>query len=807
MDSLQIKKILSENRGTGQVFRGCFASDQLPPPSALQYPAALVVNRDSHYKEGSHWCAIYARGMEAPALYYDSLAQPIPPAVTSSFLCEFQGAGTSSSTSKTAKDYVRKLDSTIEHVPRFQYSKAKSRFSIEDVPAAANPEGLLAGIFQYSIDAAVADSRERGIHPTHLGCLISSQLLTGGDIPIPIRQITDNTVNTILNQFVKVAQSKKQQNVTLWGEPFTVVVTTVNRPGLPTKRTLKGGQNNDKSTVLMRWFKINNPDERNYCLFYALQSTMVAKSRGWASWKFLDYVHSRHGQQGCLQRDALQLMQQIGARPGLNANDIVLQCLFLVRLANTKPLYKYINNYYDTPIALYLNNGHFDGVKKEYGLFGQHYCLECEKPYERPSRHLISCKARCMLCSRVGPRFPCSPVDGFFRECAGCNKAFRNNDCHQHHLTSNFCAQSKRCKECGVHKCDERYCQTCNNFHNMERGCYIQQIEPKENDPYRIVAFDLETMQHHAMDPQQPDKREHQPNFIAARRRFMDTQVDKQVVADNPLEPFVNWLVFELPKKCDTYAYSHFGGRFDMLRSSLLMVWTWRTKPFFPHLANRPENYGREIRPTPDDYLANGMMPGKRRQFDEWYAAHHQEPFMLDEALASYCTNDVEILMAALVAFRREFFEISRRQEYVDGIDDRENHDGIDVLRECMTIAGACMRHFRTNHLPNDHLAIVPERGYDNAQNQSLLALRFFHWYSEEYGVDVQTAHSAGGEKRIGPYSVDGWIEAEGRAIEAVLGMDARNVIQSITCCCPTERQRGRYGSATQSGWNTSGPE
>ncbi|KAL3084212.1 hypothetical protein niasHS_009700 [Heterodera schachtii] len=709
MDSLQIKKILSENRGTGQVFRGCFASDQLPPPSALQYPAALVVNRDSHYKECSHWCAIYARGMEAPALYYDSLAQPIPPAVTSSFLCPVvlcfmggsallirswlprrgflinellgemvqEGAGTSSSTSKTAKDYVRKLDSTIEHVPRFQYSKAKSRFSIEDVPAAANPEGLLAGIFQYSIDAAVADSRERGIHPTHLGCLISSPLLTGGDIPIPIRQITDNTVNTILNQFVKVAQSKKQQNVTLWGEPFTVVVTTVNRPGLPTKRTLKGGVRralapvrhriNDRSLI-----KINNPDERNYCLFYALQATMVAKSRGWASWKFLDYVHSRHGQQGCLQRDALQLLQQIGARPGLNAYDAEIVVPRVVDHWNNtqqrhrfavfifgssgqyKPLYKYINNYYDTPIALYLNNGHFDGVKKEYGLF------ECGVIWDIRAHNLN------------GPR---------------------------------------------VHKCDERYCQTCNNFHNVERGCYIQQIEPKENDPYRIVAFDLETMQHQAMDPHQPEKREHQPNFIAARvacpdciengkwkratagcqicgphrtvvfcqRRFMDTQVDKQVVADNPLEPFVNWLVFELPKKCDTYAYSHFGGRFDMVlvfrelfrigfnpemlrRGNKMYEMKVRKqkrrnpnivfrdsfnlmpcslaalipsygldvedKPFFPHLANRPENYGREIHPTPDDYLANGMMPGKRRQFDEWYAAHHQEPFMLDEALA-----------------------------------------------------------------------------------------------------------------------------------------------------------------------------
>lgn len=65
-----------------------------------------------------------------------------------------------------------------------------------------------------------------------------------------------------------------------------------------------------------------------------------------------------------------------------------------------------------------------------------------------------------------------------------------------------------------------------------------------------------------------------------------------------------------------------------------------------------------------------------------------------------------------------------------------------------MTIASACMRHFRTNHLKLEHVGIVPERGYDNADNQSLLALKFMQWYGEENNVVVQTANSVGGEKR-----------------------------------------------------------
>jgi len=58
------------------------------------------------------------------------------------------------------------------------------------------------------------------------------------------------------------------------------------------------------------------------------------------------------------------------------------------------------------------------------------------------------------------------------------------------------------------------------------------------------------------------------------------------------------------------------------------------------------------------------------------------------------------------------------------------------------------MRHFRTNHLKAEHVGIVPERGYDNAANQSLLALKFLEWYGEENNVSVQTCNSASGEKR-----------------------------------------------------------
>lgn len=76
------------------------------------------------------------------------------------------------------------------------------------------------------------------------------------------------------------------------------------------------------------------------------------------------------------------------------------------------------------------------------------------------------------------------------------------------------------------------------------------------------------------------------------------------------------------------------------------------------------------------------------------------------------------------------------------------------------------MKHFMINHLRKQHLAIVPERGYDNADNQSMLGFKYLQWYEEKHGVRVQCAHSKELEKRIGPHKVDGWIEELQRVIE-----------------------------------------
>jgi hypothetical protein len=129
--------------------------------------------------------------------------------------------------------------------------------------------------------------------------------------------------------------------------------------------------------------------------------------------------------------------------------------------------------------------------------------------------------------------------------------------------------------------------------------------------------------------------------------------------------------------------------------------------------------------------------------------------------------------MAALVAFRKEFLEISKRVADELGMamprraSSYKPHSGLDPLRECMTIASACMKHYRLNHLPYNHLGIVPERSYQLADNQSILALKYFQWLEEKEGHKIRTSHShKDSEKCFGPYKADGWIEEQRRVIE-----------------------------------------
>jgi hypothetical protein len=337
---------------------------------------------------------------------------------------------------------------------------------------------------------------------------------------------------------------------------------------------------------------------------------------------------------------------------------------------------------------------------------------------------------------------------------------------------------SKLCEKCGIiwnvdlntrkgrkgHVCGEKYCYRCDTYHDKERGCFIKLIEPGDSfksNRYRIVAVDMETMQHEPACLEQKrkyransskiccrneneqqqqrqneatNKKNHRVNFISAKigcpeciengqweeslaggiyecvvcgpnrtvtfghRDFSDTPVDFHHKTDDPTGAFVKWILYDLPTNFTTYCYGHNAGRFDYMfickdlykeklnpemirngnklyemrveaRNELNPAIIFRDsfnllhmplattvpsfdlnvmeKPFFPYLANRPDNYGVRMQQLPpkEEYLYRGFMPAKKKAFDEWYEQHKNEEFFLDEALAAYCCNVINFFI------------------------------------------------------------------------------------------------------------------------------------------------------------------
>ncbi|KAL3115125.1 hypothetical protein niasHT_018675 [Heterodera trifolii] len=421
------------------------------------------------------------------------------------------------------RHYVRALNTDVAFNKKFRLMNAKSTFMIEALPS--NPESLLRVIFGHCIQSSLDEAQRRGIEPSRLGATITSQLLDP-DIWIPIRQITPNTVDTILNRFLDVAQSKSREG-SLWGAPFSVIVTTLDTVNLPQRdtisgrgpkhRTLKGAQHVIKEENLLRIRNNNN----SYCLFYALEISRIYHCKGMTKQNFSNYINKMHSQQ---QQDAERLMIDAGIplnRERYEAeiwvprvvdhwNAMYPERKFKVFIFGTtgqyRPKYKYGPEVFRTPISLYYNNDHFDGIRCGVGtaIFGRdYYCFACELPFKNADTHKSSCTLHCKECGRIGVGRPCRD-DGFKCECVGCDKTFMNDDCYRHHLSSNFCHKSHKCKKCGViwnvrnnkgegrsgHVCDERFCRTCGAFHNRERGCFIRQLKPRRPKTYRLVVYD-----------------------------------------------------------------------------------------------------------------------------------------------------------------------------------------------------------------------------------------------------------------------------------------------------------------------------
>lgn len=70
------------------------------------------------------------------------------------------------------------------------------------------------------------------------------------------------------------------------------------------------------------------------------------------------------------------------------------------------------------------------------------------------------------------------------------------------------------------------------------------------------------------------------------------------------------------------------------------------------------------------------------------------------------------------------------------------------------------MAFFRSKHIKQNTIAMVPVRGYLNSTNYSPDCIRWLDFVAFSEGTFIQHALNANGEKKISDVSVDGYCEA-----------------------------------------------
>ena len=174
-------------------------------------------------------------------------------------------------------------------------------------------------------------------------------------------------------------------------------------------------------------------------------------------------------------------------------------------------------------------------------------------------------------------------------------------------------------------------------------------------------------------------------------------------------------------------------------------------KGYIPHLLNKKENesYVGPIPPAPY-YNPNGMNPKDKETFLAWHTTKKESNYVFNfqEQIVTYCRSDVDILRRCCLEFRELFHNVT----------------DIDPFTT-LTIASACHLVYRTNYLPKDTIAIIPPLGYCPKNKQSLFAHKWLSYTAEKNETYIQHARN-GGEKRVGPYLLDGYHQETHTAYE-----------------------------------------
>ena len=465
-------------------------------------------------------------------------------------------------------------------------------------------------------------------------------------------------------------------------------------------------------------------------------------------------------------------------------------------------------------IYILKTRNHFDVIKSLTAFYDTpYYCHDCNKAYTKRDKH--KCPSKCLSCFTFSKDVKC---EGQEIACKKCNRKFLGKKCFKNHLknrskaenkTDTVCNSVKKCLDCSriitgkyvdSHKCGYCECNNCGKYVDSSHKCYMKKLRPKGGNclnkmpcknnssikktdwcyscrtyTEKYLFYDFECTQNtgtHTVNlsiAQDFDGKEYVHNsidefckyflndeykgytFIAHNSKGYDCHFVLKWLIDQGIKPYCIYngakiMFMEIPKLSIRFIDS-----LNFLQMPLKLFpktfgMSEFKKGYFPYYFNKECN--KEYigcMPCKNDYGFNKMKPDERTKFLKWYEERVNENYVFDfkKEILEYCRSDVDILRRGIMKLREDFIKL-------------ENIDPLMYI----TIASVCMTIYRSNYMPKDTIAIVPE--YSKTDNYSKMSIMWLNYISKTKNLNIQHALN-GGEKKLTidgkTYKVDGFCE------------------------------------------------
>ena len=633
------------------------------------------------------------------------------------------------------------------------------------------------------------------------------------DCYVPFRQVSDFTTESLLNQIIKISQSKKEFLFLGYIE-----IDIIHVKDIPI-----GGNRSKNSVIDLEKWKTNSKKVVKIVGDGLCSARAIVVSKAYVDGiKGLEWrrVRSDRMQEQYMRAKDLCEKSHISLPiEGIRIEDFERFHDFLspeyqlIVVTPPKEFFFIGQPFSEKQIFVLLSNNHCDSLLSiKAFLKCDYFCKRCIKGYVGRLNH--SCEETCKCCFGIDP---C--IEATTKICESCHRMFVSEMCFNRHKNeTKICNQIKKCNECSKvykgknHECFKKCFKTCNmNIPYNGHLCYISPLDKfklkSEDENKRIfIFFDFESI----LIPRKMNEFVHKPNLCVLnivcdecwRKDLKDRKEEhcffcgqKEYIfrSTNCIRDFNKFLFstfatqmnikkinFNLKSQIIIHCFAHNGRSYDtqfilkycienrmkpniLKRGTKILSMKMGNYKFIDSISflpmplrKMPAAFGLEnsvkkgIFPYLFNTIENQDYVGKLPSI-EYYDPNFMGEKERENFFVWYNKNkDKEF------TFKNELEDYCKSDVNIlmrcvmTFRDIFKEISGLDPFSRSITIAMSTMEIFRANYLKPKILAIYPFNGYDIKRKSSYIGNAWLDYIEMARNIEIQR------EYRIGNYYCDG---------------------------------------------------